>query len=157
MMNSIPHFDDVVDLDEDDEYELEITRSEAKSKGKRPISSTGSTTDAFNKKAKGTLYSVFKPSVVSGKKGGNLVGSKEYNDVQKKLRLDAVQKFSRWMGANSKTSSSSSRPRGLVDEPDYDFDVDAEENDVAAYKDFVPTSDPDDDDNDEPEYEDISD
>ncbi|KAI3712801.1 hypothetical protein L1987_71367 [Smallanthus sonchifolius] len=49
MMNSIPHFDDVVDLDED---ELEINHSEAKSKGKK---SPGSTTDAFNKKAKGTL------------------------------------------------------------------------------------------------------
>ncbi|KAI3822342.1 hypothetical protein L1987_09931 [Smallanthus sonchifolius] len=98
MMNSIPHFDDVVDLDEDDEEgEVEINCSEAKSKGKKPMSSTGSTTDAFNKKAKGTLYSVFKPSVVSGKKGGNLVGSKEYNDVQKKLRLEAVQKFCRWI------------------------------------------------------------
>ncbi|KAI3744866.1 hypothetical protein L1987_57962 [Smallanthus sonchifolius] len=213
MMNSIPHFDDVVDLAEDDEEdEVEINCSEAKSKGKKLMSSTGSTTDAFNKKAKGTLYSVFKPSVVSGKKGGNLVGSKEYNDVQKKLRLEAVQKFCRWMdfwksngkedesktctsgvvdairsigtgtkkicdqatgageapystrasgnkrGAKSKTSSSRSRPRGLVDEPNYDFDVDAEENDVAAYKDFVPTSAPDDDDDDdEPEFFDVSD
>ncbi|KAI3795361.1 hypothetical protein L1987_38013 [Smallanthus sonchifolius] len=217
MMNIIPHFDDVVDLDEDDEEgEVEINCSEAKSKGKKPMSSTGSTTDAFNKKAKDTLYSVFKPSVVSGKKGGNLVGSKEYNDVQKKLRLEAVQKFCRWIklalteddqekihcelplyrraevifgnpmakkmraklapatgageapystrasgnkrGAKSKTSSSRSRPRGLVDEPDYDFDVDAEENDVAAYKDFVPTSAPDDDDDDdEREFFDVSD
>ncbi|KAI3712984.1 hypothetical protein L1987_71554 [Smallanthus sonchifolius] len=181
MMNSIPHFDDVVDLAEDDEEdEVEINCSEAKSKGKKPMSSTGSTTDAFNKKTKGTLYSVFKPSVISGKKGGNLVGSKEYNDVQKKLRLEAVQKFCRWMydaatgageapystrasgnkrGAKSKTSSSRSRPRGLVDEPDYDFDVDAEENDVAAYKYFVPTSAPDDDDDDddEPDFFDVSD
>ncbi|KAI3816531.1 hypothetical protein L1987_16232 [Smallanthus sonchifolius] len=159
MMNNIPHFDDVVDLAEDDEEdEVEINHSEAKSQGKKPMSSIVSTTYAFNKKAKGTLYSVFKPSVVSGKKGGNLVGSKEYNDVQKKLRLDAVQKFCLWMGAKSKTSSSRSRPRGLVDEPDYDFDVYAEENDVAAYKDFVPTSAPDDDDDDdEPEFFDVSD
>ncbi|KAI3725056.1 hypothetical protein L1987_64829 [Smallanthus sonchifolius] len=53
----------------------------------------------------------------------------------------------------AKTSTSSSRPkrRGLVDE---DFDAGVEENDVAAYKDFVPTSECDDD---ETEYEDLDD
>ncbi|KAI3783514.1 hypothetical protein L1987_42598 [Smallanthus sonchifolius] len=67
VMNNITHFDDVVDLDEDDEDELGINRSEAQSKGKRHVSSVGSTTYAFNKKAKGMLYSVFKPSVIPGK------------------------------------------------------------------------------------------
>ncbi|KAL8205593.1 hypothetical protein R6Q57_009144 [Mikania cordata] len=43
----------------------------------------------------------------------------------------------------------------LVDEDD--FDAEAEENDDASYKDFVPTLDlDDDDDDDEPEYEDLS-
>ncbi|KAI3755050.1 hypothetical protein L1987_54843 [Smallanthus sonchifolius] len=176
MMNSIPHFDDVVDLDEDDEEdEVEINRSEAKSKGKKPMSSTGSTTDAFNKKAKGTLYSVFKPSVVSGKKGGNLVGSKEYNDVQKKLRLDAVQKFCRWMYVAGVSFNSEKihcelplyrRAEGIFGNPmakkmRAKLAPDAEENDVAAYKDFVPTSAPDDDDDDddddEPDFFDVSD
>ncbi|KAJ0913426.1 hypothetical protein HanRHA438_Chr06g0285451 [Helianthus annuus] len=49
------------------------------------------------KKTKGPMYAMFKPSLTSGKKGGNLVGSVEHNDTQKKLRLDAVQNFSRWM------------------------------------------------------------
>ncbi|KAD6454364.1 hypothetical protein E3N88_09070 [Mikania micrantha] len=89
-MNEIPHFDDVVDLDDDDEEEISI-----QSKGKISISSMGSTSS--NKKTKGPLDSVFKPSVTSGKKGGNLVGSVEYNQAQKKLRLDAIQKFCRWM------------------------------------------------------------
>ncbi|KAD2394354.1 hypothetical protein E3N88_41331 [Mikania micrantha] len=63
--------------------------------GKGSISSIGST--STNKKTKGPLDSIFKPSVPSGKKWGNLVGSVEYRQVQKKLRLDAIQKFCRWM------------------------------------------------------------
>jgi hypothetical protein len=92
MASTIPHFDEVVDLEEDDEDEIPNQR-EVPSKGKRPVSSAS----ASNKKAKGPLDAMFKPSVTSGKKGGHLVGSLEHNEVQKKLRLDAVQKFSRWM------------------------------------------------------------
>ncbi|XP_022025633.1 uncharacterized protein LOC110926187 [Helianthus annuus] len=90
--NSIPHFDEVVELEENDEDE---EAAQSQSKGKRVASSAGAS-DA-NKKAKGPLYAMFKPSLTSGKKGGNLVGSVEHNETQKKLRLDAVQKFSRWM------------------------------------------------------------
>ncbi|XP_076889611.1 uncharacterized protein LOC143540433 [Bidens hawaiensis] len=93
-MSKIPHFDDVVDLEEDeDEDEIELP---SKSKGKRLDSSTDAT-DTSNKKAKGPLYSVFKPSTTTGKKGGHLVGSVEYKNAQKKIRLDAVQRFCRWM------------------------------------------------------------
>ncbi|KAI3676407.1 hypothetical protein L1987_86014 [Smallanthus sonchifolius] len=93
-MNSIPHFDNVVDLDEDEEVEMP---TEVQSKGKRPMSSSGSTANASSKNTKDPLHSVFKPSTTLGKKNGNLVGSVQYNEVQKKLRLDAVQKFCRWM------------------------------------------------------------
>lgn len=90
LLNNRPHFDDdVIDL-EADEDEEEITQS----KGKRPMSATSS---MANKKMKGPLDAMFKPSTTSGKKGGHLVGSKEHAQVQKKLRLEYVQKFCRWM------------------------------------------------------------
>ncbi|XP_076949505.1 uncharacterized protein LOC143622177 [Bidens hawaiensis] len=93
-MSKIPHFDDVVDLEEDeDEDEIELP---SKSKGKRPASSIDAT-NTSNKKAKGPLYSVFKPSTITGMKGGHLVGSVKYKNAQKKIRLDAVQRFCRWM------------------------------------------------------------
>ncbi|KAK9070497.1 hypothetical protein SSX86_010899 [Deinandra increscens subsp. villosa] len=61
--NRIPHFDDVVDLEEDDEDEI----------------------PSFNE------------GHHIGKKGGHLVGSVQHKEVQKKLRLEAVQLFCRWL------------------------------------------------------------
>ncbi|KAK9061970.1 hypothetical protein SSX86_019154 [Deinandra increscens subsp. villosa] len=92
--NRIPHFDDVVDLEEDDEDEIP-SFNEGQSKGKRPIPSSSAC--ASNKKTKGPLDKNFKPSVTSGKKGGHLVGSVQHKEVQKKLRLEAVQLFCRWL------------------------------------------------------------
>lgn len=97
-MFNMPHFDDVVDLDDEDEDELQTTSSGVNSKGKRPISSAGSTAPN-TKKVKGPLDMLFKPSGLSGKRSGHLVGTPQHNQVQKKLRQDAVQKFARWMYA----------------------------------------------------------
>ncbi|KAI3725155.1 hypothetical protein L1987_64932 [Smallanthus sonchifolius] len=67
------------------------------------------------------------------------------NPITKKMREklthdEAPYVTSKRSQTGAKTSTSSSRPkrRGLVDE---DFDAGVEENDVAAYKDFVPTLD----------------
>lgn len=91
--NRIPHFDDdVVDIDDEDEEEAgEVPLSF----GKRHNLSSKST--LHNKKAKGPLDTHFKPSNETGKKKGYLVGTPEHNEVHKKLRADAVQKFARWM------------------------------------------------------------
>lgn len=92
-MNQIPDFDDVVNLDEEeDEDDDELSRqTQAKRKGKADSTSNAS------KKVKGPLDMHFKPSGQAGKKGGNVVGSSQYKEVQKKLRLNAIQKFCRWM------------------------------------------------------------
>ncbi|KAI3762390.1 hypothetical protein L1987_52820 [Smallanthus sonchifolius] len=134
MMNSIPHFDDVVDLDEDDEDELETNLRED-SPCELPL----------YRRAEGIFGNPMAKKMRAKLARATGAGEAPYS----------TRESGNKRGANSKTSSSSSRPRGLVDEPDYDFDVDAEENDVAAYKDFLPTSDPDDD--DELEFEDITD
>lgn len=84
--NSIPHFDDdVVDIDDEDEEET----------GEVPFSKSKST--IHNKKIKGPLDTHFRPSNETGKKKGYLVGTREHNQLHKKLRADAVQKFARWM------------------------------------------------------------
>ncbi|KAK9062429.1 hypothetical protein SSX86_019615 [Deinandra increscens subsp. villosa] len=148
--NRIPHFDDVVDLEDDDEDEIP-SFNEGQSKGKRPIPSSSAC--ASNKKTKGPLDKIFKPSVTSGKKGGHLVGSVQHKEVQKKLRLEAVQLFCRWLYDAGLPFNSLKR---LLDEDV--GDVDGEENDVMAYKDFVVTSDGDNDDDDgEPGYDDLDD
>ena len=94
-MNRIPSFDEVVDLEEEedeDDDEDELSR-QTQAKGKMQAGSTANTSN----KVKGPLDMLFKPSGQAGKKGGNVVGSSRYKDVQKKLRLNAIQKFCRWM------------------------------------------------------------
>ncbi|CAI9303558.1 unnamed protein product [Lactuca saligna] len=89
-MNNIPHFDDVVDLDEEvDDDELNTQKRHC------PISSFGST--ATNKNTKGPMHAYYNQSETGGKKNGRLVGTPQHKDVQKSLRADAVQKFLRWM------------------------------------------------------------
>ncbi|KAI3695200.1 hypothetical protein L1987_78190 [Smallanthus sonchifolius] len=84
MMNSIPHFDDVVDLDEDDEEdEVAINRSEAKSKGKKPMSKGGwSNLLCPNQKPE---ESVDLAVVFVGRESGDISGRK--NEDQKLLDL----------------------------------------------------------------------
>ncbi|KAL4590571.1 hypothetical protein LXL04_003505 [Taraxacum kok-saghyz] len=77
-----PHFDDVVELDDDDEMPNIIS------------SSNGNGTQV---KGKGPMDMFMKPSGRGGKKNGHLVGTVEHKDVQKRLRLDAVQKICRWL------------------------------------------------------------
>ncbi|CAH1447615.1 unnamed protein product [Lactuca virosa] len=91
--NHIPHFDDdVVDINDEDEEEVgEVPFS----LGKRAKLSSKST--LHNKKVKGALDTHFRPSNETGKKKGYLVGTPEHNQLHKKLRRDAVQKFARWM------------------------------------------------------------
>ncbi|XP_023754955.1 uncharacterized protein LOC111903410 [Lactuca sativa] len=91
--NRVPHFDDdVVDINDEDEEEVgEVPFS----LGKRVNLSSKST--LHNKKVKGALDTHFRPSNETGKKKGYLVGTPEHNQLHKKLRGDAVQKFARWM------------------------------------------------------------
>ncbi|KAL7585739.1 hypothetical protein Lser_V15G44315 [Lactuca serriola] len=94
-MKKIPHFDDdVVDIDEDEEA---TTNSEFfQSKGKRPMSSSGSTATT-KRSVKGPLDVIWLPCDKTGKKKGYLVGTSEHKEIHKKLRLDAVQKICHWM------------------------------------------------------------
>nr|KAJ0221194.1 hypothetical protein LSAT_V11C200088390 [Lactuca sativa] len=82
--NKIPHFDDdVVDIDEDEEAP---TNSDVfQSKGKRHVSSSGSTTN--------TLDVMSSPCDKTEKKKGCLVGTYEHKEVHKNLRLDVTQKI----------------------------------------------------------------
>lgn len=94
-MNRIPDFDDVVDLDDEEDEDDDQLSRRTQAKGKRQADSNS--TMNTSKKVKGPLDMHFKPSGQAGKKGGNVVGSSQYKDVQKKLRLNAIQKFCRWM------------------------------------------------------------
>ncbi|KAL6582972.1 hypothetical protein OROMI_005050 [Orobanche minor] len=88
-MESIPHFDESI-LEEQEQYE-------ENEHGKRPIVNPS---QQLSKKSEqlGPINLYFQPSGQSiGKKGGNQVGSSQFNEAQKKLRFDAVRKFCRWM------------------------------------------------------------
>ncbi|KAL4579584.1 hypothetical protein LXL04_015737 [Taraxacum kok-saghyz] len=80
-----PHFDDVVELDEDDD-EMPNMNIISSSNGNRK-----------KVKGKGLMDMFMKPCGLGGKKNGHLVGTVEHKDVQKRLRLDAVQKICRWL------------------------------------------------------------
>lgn len=96
-MPKAPHFDDIVDLDEEEEEDDDDLTIGTQFKGKRQAtSSIGSTTNT-SKKVKGPLDMHFFPEGKVGKKGGNEIGSQKHKDVQKQLRLNAIQKFCRWM------------------------------------------------------------
>ena len=74
--NKIPHFDEVVDLEEDEDDEGELRR-QIQAKGKRQATADTST------KVKGPMNLFFKPSGQAGKKGGNVVGSSQHKEAQK--------------------------------------------------------------------------
>ncbi|KAL6513274.1 hypothetical protein OROGR_020760 [Orobanche gracilis] len=88
-MESIPHFDESVLEEQEQDEENEH--------GKRPVVNPS---QQLSKKSKqlGPINLYFQPSGQTiGKKGGNQVGSSQFNEAQKKLRFDAVRKFCRWM------------------------------------------------------------
>ncbi|KAL6514877.1 hypothetical protein OROGR_020456 [Orobanche gracilis] len=88
-MESIPHFDESVLEEQEQDEENEH--------GKRPVVNPS---QQLSKKSKqlGPINLYFQPSGQAiGKKGGNQVGSSQFNEAQKKLRFDAVRKFCRWM------------------------------------------------------------
>ncbi|XP_073136974.1 uncharacterized protein [Henckelia pumila] len=95
-IDDIPHLDDIVDLEEDeDEEDLQTKR-----KGKRPISgSSGLGPTAQGKKSKQTgpidLYFAKDVKEIVRQRRGKNKG--QYDENKKKLREDAVQKFVTWM------------------------------------------------------------
>ncbi|KAJ9566139.1 LOW QUALITY PROTEIN: hypothetical protein OSB04_002105 [Centaurea solstitialis] len=89
--NKIPHFNEVVKLedeDEDDDEDEDELRRQIQAKGKKQA-----TANTFTK-VKGPINLFYKPSGQVGKKGGTF---SQHKEVQKKLRLNAIQKFCRWM------------------------------------------------------------
>ncbi|XP_073046708.1 uncharacterized protein [Primulina eburnea] len=94
IMDSMPHFDDVFDIEEQgDDID---THGDPSSRGKRPasISSSGNSSMLMPKKPRslGPINAFFKLDAKN--QGGK---APQFNEVQKKLRSDAVQKFARWM------------------------------------------------------------
>ncbi|KAL6554980.1 hypothetical protein OROGR_006238 [Orobanche gracilis] len=88
-MESIPHFGESVLEEQEQDEENEH--------GKRPVVNPS---QQLSKKSKqlGPINLYFQPSGQTiGKKGGNQVGSSQFNEAQKKLRFDVVRKFCRWM------------------------------------------------------------
>ncbi|KAJ9557009.1 hypothetical protein OSB04_011623 [Centaurea solstitialis] len=93
-LNKIPHFDEVVELedeDEDDDEDEDELRRQIQAKGKKQATANTST------KVKGPINLYYMPSGQVGKKGGNVIGSSQHKEAQKKLRLNAIQNFCRWM------------------------------------------------------------
>lgn len=91
VMDSIPHFDDVFDIEEQrDDMDLHGDPS----RGKRSTSISSSVNSSQPKKPRqlGPINAFFKLDAKN--QGGK---TPQFNEVQKKLRSDAVQKFARWM------------------------------------------------------------
>ncbi|XP_075503611.1 uncharacterized protein LOC142540977 [Primulina tabacum] len=90
-MDDIPHLDDIVDLEEDEDEDDVQT----KMKGKRPMS--GPTVQGKRCKQAGPIDLYFSKDVEEIVRQRRAKNKGQYDENKKKLREDAVQKFATWM------------------------------------------------------------